>query len=367
MVATGSAGAINAPAGPSTGAGGAVPFLIASNIYVEKFDSNALQLTANTAPRTINVIPNGFLSGVRVEFRSASGAGGTGVTADNPWNLYNNLELDNIDGANIVYPMGGWSHYIGQWMFRTWLGDPAKRFDYSQSINPSGSLLLMPEIRGSAGCLANTDARSQYKVSYTLSTSATIAAGMTTAPTVTTTLYLETWAQPDKTDLHGNPQEAVPPGLNLQTLRRHQVGSLNAAGAANTIQLANTGNELRGLLAVTRDSTGARVDAFSDPIRWRLDTRAMGVFSPNELFNLLNDRIDQIQNGTSVRPTGVYFWQRYRDPGDFQGESWLTTTNASYVILETATAAGVTGNGTWEMITDEVIPVGPVPAELDSI
>lgn len=365
MVATGSVGG---PGGGGAVASGAmVPFIIASNVYVEKFDSNAVQLTANTQPRTINVIPNGFMSGVRVEFRSANGAGGTGVTADNPWNLYNNMELDNIDGANIVYPMGGWSHYIGQWFYRPWLGDPARRYDYAQSFNPSGSLLLMPECRGTAGVLANTDARSQYKVSYTLSASTIIANGLTTAPTVTTTLYLETWAQPDKTDLHGNAQEGTPPGLNLQTLRRHQVGGLNAAGASNTLQLANTGNELRGVLMVTRDGNGNRVDALSDPIRWRLDTRAMGVFSPNELQNLENDTLDQLQNGTSVRPAGVYFWQRFRDPGDFQGQSWLSTSNASYVIFESATAAGVTGNGTWEAITDEMIPVGPVPAELDSI
>jgi hypothetical protein len=365
MVASGNAGASGVGAAPA--GGGSVPFLIASNIYVEKFDSRAQLLDANTHPVTVNVIPNGFLSGVRVEFRSTGGAGGTGVTADNPWNLFANIELDNIDGANIVYPMAGWSHYIGEWMFRPWTGDPAKRFDYAQSINPSGSLFIQPEIRGTAGVLANTDARSQYKIAYTLAAVSTVATGTTTAPTVTTNLYLETWAQPDKADLHGNAQEAVPPGLNVQTLRRHQVGALNAAGAANTIQLANTGNELRGVLAVTRDSTGARVDGFSDPIRFRLDTRAMGVFSPNELFNQMGDNYDQLANGTSVRPTGVYMWQRFRDPGDFQGQAWLTTTNATYAIWETTTAAGVTGTGTWELITDEVIPVGPVPAELDSI
>jgi hypothetical protein len=367
MVASGTAGAVASPQGPSAGAGGSVPFLIASNIYVEKFDSRATLMGAGTTPVTVNVIPNGFLSGVRVEFRSVNGAGGTGVTADNPWNLFNNIELDNIDGANIVYPMQGYSQYIGQFFFRPWSGDPAKRFDFAQSVNPSGSLLIQPEIRGTAGVLANTDARSQYKVAYTVATSATIATGLTTPPTVTVNLYLETWAQPDKADLHGNAQESVPPGLNIQTLRRHQVGALNGAGAANTIQLANTGNELRGVLMLTRDSAGARIDALSDPIRWRLDTRAMGVFSPNELTNLMNDTYDMLQNGTSTRPAGVYMWQRFRDPGDFQGQAWLTTTNATYLIFESTTAAGVASPGTWEVITDEVIPVGPVPAELDSI
>lgn len=367
VAAVGQQGAGGQGGGGQSG-GAMVPFLAASNVYVEKFNTQASQLTAATQPFTINVIPNGFASGVRMELRSASGAGGTGATADNPWNVYQSAELDNIDGANIIYPMAGYSHYIGNWMYKPWLGDPARRYDYAASQNPSGSLLLQPEIRGTAGVLANTDARSQYKVAYTLNTSTSIAAGLTTAPTCTTTLYLETWAQPDKTDLHGNSQEAVPPGLNIQTLRRHQVGVLNSAGTANTIQLANTGNELRGVLFVVRDSNGARQDYLSDPIRWRLDTRAMGVFSPNEVFNLMGDTYEQLQNGTSTRPSGVYMWQRFRDPGDFQGQAWLTTTNATYVIYETTTAAGAVNlPGTWEIITDEVIPVGPVPAELDSI
>jgi hypothetical protein len=352
--------------GAGSSSGGTVPFIIASNIYVEKFQTTTTQLNANTQPFTYNVIPNGYLSTIRAEMRSTGGIGGA-VTADAPWTVYQSIELDNIDGANIVYPMGGYSHYIGNWMYKPWLGDPARRFDYAATPHPSCSLSIMPELRGTAGVLANTDARSQYKIAYTLNPVTSTITGGGTAPTVTITLYLETWAQPDKTDLHGNPQEAVPPGLNLQTLRRHQIGVLNTSGAANTMQLANTGNELRGILFVVRDNNGARFDGFSDPIRFRLDTRAMGVFSPNETFNLMNDTYDMLQNGTSARPAGVYMWQRFRDPGDFQGSAWLGTTNATYVIFETATAAGLGAVGTWEIITDEVIPVGPVPAELDSI
>jgi len=357
------------PAGAASGDGGAVvPFLAASNIYVEKFQTQSSALSASTQPFTYNVIPNGYASAVRMELRSTGGVGGT-AAADNPWNVYQSVELDNIDGANIIYPMGGYSHYVANWFYKPWLGDPARRYDYAAGANPSGTLMIQPEIRGSAGCLANTDARSQYKLAYTLNTAAlTAGTAFTTPPTCTTTLYLETWAQPDKQDLHGNSQEAVPPGLNIQTLRRHQVGTLNSGGTANTLQLANTGNELRGILFVVRDSNGVRQDYLSDPIRWRLDTRAMGTFSPNELFNLMNDNTDQLQNGTSVRPTGVYFFQRFRDTGDFQGQAWLTTTNATYVIFETSTLSTATNMpGTWEAITDEVIPVGPVPAELDSI
>lgn len=364
MVAASTAGS---PSAPVSGGGATVPFILASNIYVEKFDSNTVNLGTSGSTRTVNVIPNGYLSAVRVECRSTGGTTGT-ATADNPWNIYTNVELDNIDGANIHYPMPGFSHYAANAYFHPWLGDPARRYDYAQSVNPSCSLSIQPEIRGTAGVMANTDARSQYKISYSLNTAAGTVTSNGGTISNTTTLYLETWAQPDARDLHGNPQEAVPPGLNLQTLRRRQIATLNGAASANTIQLSNTGNELRGILMIVRDSNNARQDFLSDPIRWRLDTRAMGVFSPNELFNLMNDNYDFLQNGTSTRPTGLYMWQRFRDPGDFQGQGWLSTTNATYVIFESTTLSTATNvPGTVEIITDEAIPVGPVPAELDSI
>lgn len=360
------AGMTGGGSAPVAGGGGAtVPFILASNIYVEKFNSTVAALGTSQQPQTINIIPNGYMSAVRMELRS-SGATAGSVTADSPWNVYSNIELDNIDGANIIYPMAGYSHYVANWFYKPWLGDPARRFDYAQSINPSCSISMQPENRGTSGVLANTDARSQYKIAYTLNTAAGVVAGLSGTITTTTTLYLETWAQPDARDLHNNPQEAVPPGLNIQTLRRHQILTLNGAGSANTFQLANTGNELRGILLVVRDSSNNRQDWLTDPIRFRLDTRAMGTFSPNEVFNLMNDNYDQLQNGTSQRPAGIYFWQRFRDPGDFTGVGWLTTTNATYAILESATSASGT-LGTVEIITDEAIPVGPVPAELDSI
>jgi len=352
-------------AAPQGGGGAVVPFLLASNVYVEKFDVTPVAMGAASVPITRNVIPNGFLSAVRMEVRCAGATAGA-ATADNPWNTFLSAELDNIDGANIQYPMPGYSHYIANWMYKPWLGDPATRWDFAAGRNPSFSLSLQPEIASTAGVLANTDARSQYKVAYTVAPAATVVAGLAGALVATISLYLETWAQPDAKDLHNNVQEQIPPGLNMQTLRRHQVAVLNGAGAANTFQVANTGNELRGILFVVRDTNGARQDYLSDPIRLRLDTRAMGVFSPPELFNLMSDRDESLSQGTSIRPTGVYFWQRFRNRG--MGEAWLPTTNATYLIAESATVGtAVNVPGTVEIITDEVIPVGPIPVELDSI
>lgn len=359
-------GAGHAPAGGPV-AGNVVPFFYGTNQYVEKFFSSTTTLGASQVEQVSNINPGGFLRGVRLEVRSTTGAlGGGTLTGDTPWVALASATLENIDGSPIVYPMGGYAHMVGQWFSRPWHGDPSRRFDYSNTINPSFSLFLQPEVRQTAAVLANTDARAQYRIRYTLNTLTNYVTGGTpTAPAVTVTCYLESWAQPDATDLRNNPIQPLPPGLNLASLRRQQVINLSAAGADNTFQLSNMGNELRTIIAVTRNSSGVRTDLLSDPIRWRLDNRSMSVFSTAELFNKMSDFYESLQNG-STRPTGVYVWSRFYDPGRMVGEAWLPTTNATYLIYESATAAGGT-SGTAQFITDEIVPVGPVPAELESI
>lgn len=367
MASTATAGAATSSAAGSNSAGGTVPFFYGSNLYCQKFDTTATQLTTTAVEITKPVTAGGFLRGVRLEVRSASGAGGT-ATADNPWNVFQNLVLENVNGASLQFPMGGYAYYTSAWAFRPWWGDPARRFDFQAGINPSFSLLIAPEIKHTAGVLANTDARSQYRIRYTLNTAANVITAGSTAPTVTVTMYAEIWAQPDSADLHGNTIAPLPPGLNLQTLRRHQILTLNAAGSSNILQLTNVGNEVRCFALVVRDSNQARQDYLSDPIRWNQDDRNLGVFSPNEVFNRMSDFYERLQDSSSIRPTGVYVFPRFFDAGRMVGESWLQTNNATYLAWETATAAAAVNlPGTVEIITDEVIPVGAIPMEFESI
>lgn len=368
MVAAAVAGGANhAPAGPPVSGGSAVPFFYGTNQYVEKFATFSQTLDAATHEVVSNINPGGFLRGARVEVRSANGAlGGGTLTGDSPWVVCASMTLENIDGSPIIYPMPGYTHMVKQWLGRPWWGDPSRRFDYSNTANPSFSLFAQPEIRHTAGVLANTDARAQYRLRFTFNTlTSLITGGAPTAPTVTATFYLEAWAQPDAADLRGNPIEEIPPGLNLATISRRQILSFSAAGASNTFQLSNMGNEIRLILHITRDSTGARADLFAGSIRWRLDNRSLGVFSDQEIFNRMSDFYESLQNG-STRPTGVYAFPRFFDPGRMVGEAWLSTTNATYNIFEVDTAVGGT-NGSDEIVTDEVVPVGPVPMELESI
>lgn len=369
MPGTGATGASasTTPAAPEAG-GGNVPFFYGSNLYAQKFGTvDAFQLTTTAQEYTYNIIPGGFLRGVRLQMRSTGGVGGT-AAADNPSNVFQSIKLENVDGSEIMKPMGGYSYLLGARFFRPWDGDPARRRDWAAGANPSGALFIRPEIRATAGVLANTDARSQYRITYTLNTFANVITSGTTAPTVSVTKYAEIWAQPDSADAHGNPIEPLPPGLNLATLRRHDVKTLNGAGSENVIQLSLTGNEIRGLILVVRDSNNARQDYLSDPIRWTIDNRNLGVFSPEEVFDHMDDFYEDLSNGTWQRPTGVYVFPRYYQPGRLVGSAWLGTTNATYLTWETSTLSTASNvPGTVEIIADEVVPVGSLPMELESI
>lgn len=357
-----------APAANANSGGGAIPFLLGTHKYAERMATDNYQLTANAQEFVHNITPGGFLRGVRLMLTSTGGVAGV-LTADAPWNVLQSISIENIDGSPILYPMNGYSYYLVCKYFYEWRGDPAKKFDFSNvQATPGCTFNLSPEIRDTAGVLANTDARAQYRVRYTFAPTTTLGAGYTTAPTFTANVFMEAYSQPDSQDLHGNAIQPTPDGLAIAHIIRQQTVVLNSAGADNIVQLSNTGNELRGLILVVRDSTGARQDYLTDPIRVRLDDRSLGVFSPNEIFNRMADFYPFLQNGTSTRETGVYVFPRYRKPGDLDGEFWLPTTNATYLVIESSTSSTAANvPGTIQVITDEVIPVGSVPGNLEGI
>jgi hypothetical protein len=402
-MAQGAAGAGQASASVS---GGGNPFQLATNLYAEKNQQGlitALTTGASQTPGGGAVNAGQYLRNVRLIFRtSTAGTVATaGATSDMPWNILTGVDLVNVDGSEILYTMGGYAHYLMQKYGRPWLGDPATFQDAAVStvLVPQFTLTLQPEIRWSAGCLANTDTRSQYRVDYVIDTEANFlqgGTGYTVHPVVNITPYMDAWAQPDQTDLQGTPNQPVPPGLNLQNKRRHQIGQLNAAGSDNIIQSALTGNALRLQLIITRGgSPSLRTDAFTDPVLWQVDNRSLGKYSTNVRLisgtatansggDMIGVRAAEFYstyfytnqaNGGGIatafvpywREVGVYPFPRFIQPGELYGEGWLYTANSTKEIFESTSVAGLGASPTWELITDEVYPVGQVDPQLTDI
>jgi len=403
-MAAGAAGAGQAQAAP---AGGGNPFQLATNLYAEKNNAGVTTALTTSAggstPGGGQVNAGQYARAVRLIFRtSTAGTVATaGATSDLPWNILTNVDLVNVDGSEILYPMGGYAHYLRLKYSRPWLGDPGTWQDAAVStvLVPQFTLPLMPEIRWTAGVLANTDTRSQYRFDYTVDTETNFlqgGTGYTVHPVVNVQPYLDAWAQPDDRDLQGTPNQPVPPGLNLQTKQRHQIFTLNAAGSDNILQSALTGNALRCQILVTRGgSPSLRTDALTDPLLWQLDNRSMGKYSTNPKLvsgtatsalggDMLRQRdlefyapyfFTQIANGGGVATAyvpfaveaGVYVFPRFIKPGDLYGEGWLYTANNTKEIFESTSAAGLGASPTAELITDEVYPVGPVDPSLTDI
>ena len=360
-----SASASAAPAGG--GSGGGNPFQLVTNLYAEKNNQGAFnsQLTASTQSLGGAVNSGNFLRALRLQVRGSGGVAGT-LTPDAPLSLIKQISLTNVDGADILYTRSGYACGIASKYFRPYEKDPKVAYDFSTNqATPGFTLLLKPEVRWTLGTLANTDTRSQYRFDGTIDVTTALGTGYTTAPTINITPYMDAWAQPDGEDLQGQANQPIPPGVNLQIKQRHQVFTLNAANSDNIFQSAIAGNAFRGLAFILRDGSGVRQDALSDPINIQLDNRSMGKYNPDQVFKWMEDFY--VSWSQSARETGVYVFPRFIQPGELTGQGWLYTSNATKLILESATANGISGTGTCELLTDEVYPVGPVDPVLVDI
>lgn len=397
-------GASAGPSGGGTPGVGQNPFQICTNLYAEKNLQGLQTAVAGSASQQQfggSVNAGQFLRGVRLMVRSTNAAvAGTGVNGrtfaqgDGAFDVIANADLINVDGSEILYNMPAYSHYIMEKYAKPWKKDRVLAYDYNPPSATSGgsfTLPLFPEIRWSAGVLANTDTRSQYRFDYSLSTFQ----GYTTFPTYNITPYMDAWAQPDANDLQGTPNQPVPPGVNLQVKRRHQLFTVNA-GADNTVLSTLTGNAIRCMALIARLGSGAnqRVDGFSDPMYWYLDNRSLGRLNPDIVRQWAEDQYTTYdpygassiagnsfyqtgQNATDglaantgnyagalSADLGVAVFPRFIEPGELYGQGWLYTANSTKLAWETVAANSSTQ---WELVVDEVYPVGNVDPSLVDI
>ena len=367
---------VAAPAQTAARTASAVPFLAGSWAYEEWMaqDTHTLGTTGKTFLHQIT--PGGFLRGVLLVVTSATGVLGTSaaLVTDAPWSIITSMTLESIDGTPILYAMGGYSYYLVSRYCRPWDMDPAKDpTTFSNSVNPKFRIRFFTEGRITIGVLPNTDARAQYRFRYTLSPLVAAATSQTglvtkatgvTAPKVTITLFLETYAQPPQTDYAGNPIVQIPDGLTLQRFVSHQSGTATNTGTF-AIKSNRVGNLVRTLLYNFRGSNGKRANLTKDPVRLRLDnTQLWTRYRSSWTYEISRFGSQQNAFDTSSRPAGVYVYFRYHNPGQMDGDYWLPTTEASYLL---GTFSGGPASGTLETITEDLAPAGPVPAYLQGL
>lgn len=364
-----SPGAAGAGAGaPAVQPAGANPFYEVTNLFSQKNRQGAVpsyQLGAATLDGGGEINPGNFMRGVRLVVATVIAGAGIVAQPDGPQNLLKQAGVQNVDGAEILYNViSGYAYDAAVRYFRPWLRPAKSRANFAYSATTIAyTQLLFPEVRQQLGVLENTDTRSQYSWTQTINTLAAVCGAATTAPVISVTPYADMWAQPDAEDLEKTPNQQIPPGANLQVKLRHQVFNAGAAGSDNYMLSTLTGNAVRGQLLIFRDGNAVRQDGLSSPIQWQLDQRNLSTFDPETLWEYAEDFYGGFNSGYA-RNTGEYPLPRFYDPGNMYGQGWLYTANSTAESWESSTAAGIAGNGTIELLQEEVYATGPVDPTL---
>lgn len=362
------AAAAGATGAPEAG-GGVNPFYQVSNLFSQKnFQGlvSSYQLAAATLPGGGQINPGNFLRGLRVQVRTVTAGATQVVQPDGPYILFANSGIQNVDGSEILYNvLSGYEYFLAQYFFRPWLMPPSARASYAYNTTTVAfDMFLQPEVRQQLGALENTDTRSQYQWTQTINTEAAVVGAAGTSPTLSIIPFVDMWAQPDAEDLEKTPNQQIPPGVNLQIKLRHQTFNGSVAGGSNTFLSTLTGNAVRGQLLIFRDGNNARQDGLSDPLQWQLDQRTLAAVAPDQYFRWAEDFYSAFFGSAYSRPTGVYPFPRFYDPGNLMGQGWLYTANSTAESWASSTASGITGTPAVTLLQEEVYATGPVDPTL---
>lgn len=182
------------------------------------------------------------------------------AVTDLPWNLFNSVQITNAAGDTIYVPINGYQWYLIQKWFGIYQpphcdprADPAFVALTTGAGATAGSgafMLRLPfEInpRDAFCTLPNLAANKAYQVSINLASTSQIWSGGT-APngvvTVTVTIVMNYWSQPNAVNGQGIPQQTTPDGVGSVSLFRLQTIP-NVGGGNRVNQLLNVGNVIR--------------------------------------------------------------------------------------------------------------------------
>lgn len=355
---------------PRQGQGGrravvrAIPFTAAAHLHIEQADLEVgLAIGAAQLQRPPKEIPAyGFLRHILLEVTFSGGTLGAGVlSADWPWNILQQVQLLDTNGAPIFGPLDGYALYAankyGGYAYKQ---DPKLDTGYDGTINGKFFLRIPIEItrHNAYGSLANQNAANSYKLQYTVNNNAVFSTQPTTPPAVSIRAHLEAWSQPDVTDLAGRPQEREPVGhgtTQFWTSFAKQVGV-----GQNNLLFTRVGNLIREWIIIARNAAGARVDTvFPDPFILQWDARNLTGETQAARIKLQ----EESYQAPSVRDVGVFVfpWNTLviGHAGDEEPNLWLQTVQASRIELQGVSAVA----GSLQIITNDVAVAEVNPAE----
>jgi hypothetical protein len=189
-----------------------------------------------------------------------------------------------------------------------------------------------------------------------------------TAPTVTLTAAIKSWAQPPASDYLGRPIAPFPPGIGVQRKLMAQTSATLPSTGTFRFQLNLTGNEVRGFIFIFRNSSGVRTnltDSGAGSIQLTQDNQTIWTMLQSQWINkMLNFYAPFFggRGGVNIE-TGVYAYPRFRGP--WGGDPWMATVEQTNLYL----TFGVSdvASGTVEVVWDQIAVGVPLPPSMESI
>lgn len=343
-----------------------VPFTSAAHEHTEPAFDETVELTANPrALNPINVPAFGYLRHALIEVTTVTPGEqeAEAVTnADFPWNLFQNVQISDVNGAPIFGPLDGyatlWASISGGYAGRP---DPRVMPFYSGTFNEPKFLLRVPiEIShyDGFGALANQNAAASYRLNLTLNGTGKLSTKIKKAPKIRIRVWFETWTLPNETDIAGRPQAEAPPMLDSAQYYSNFIK--NTQNGANTVLLVRVGSLIRTLVIIARNEAGERKDAvFPDPCRLEWDARKIREDSQVMLQEMLAASIPELKS----RDAGVFAYLFDRSTkntvGDDSPALWIPTVQSTRLEI----AGNSSEAGTLQIITNDVAPVAVTPQE----
>lgn len=345
---------------------GLVPFTAAAHEHTENaFDTTAKPGESVTALGPFDVPAYGYFRHMLIEVTTVTEGAleeGGKADADFPWNIFSNIQINDVNGAPIFGPMDGfaslWCSITGGYAGRP---DPRVMPFYNAELKSPAFLLRIPlEIshHDGFGSLANQNAAASYRVSLSLNTASNLGTKVEKAPEIRIRGWLEAWSLPNETDIAGRPQAEAPPMLDSAQYYSHF--NKNTSKGSNTVLLVRVGSLIRNLIVIARDEEGARKNGvFPNPAQLEWDSRMIREDSQNMLVEMLAASIPELK----TRDTGVFAYLLDRSTKNTVGDDspmlWYPTVQSTRLEIRGSTEEA----GTLQIITNDVAPVAVQPAE----
>lgn len=275
-----------------------VPFIRASDEHLQPGNVDvsvtAAQFDAGHDTGVHDIPAYGYISHLYILVEATAGAAGLNnavAKEDAPWNVLNNIELSEPNGATIARFNSGFEMYLAN-KYGGYLSpgasDPMASRVFSD-IATTGNfqfLLRLPvavSSRDGVGALANQDSAGQFKLRLGVASADKVySTEPDTKPGVRIRAWLAAYDQPEPTSAGvGNATE--PPASGTTSFWTVQSG-ITVANGENTIELKRKGNYLRQIIFVLRTGTSntARNIAEAD---WPDETRFLRDAFPARYYN----------------------------------------------------------------------------------